>query len=326
MAVLEVRELRRPSLNTIEGSGERSFRVTLDQYTNYGAMMLEATTAIDPNDSNRKIPEKGQSFYTGLPPTQFGTPIVSEIYGELYSEQNKQWDVTVSYSALDDDGGGQNGGFEYPWNEPPVDDWGSTIVQRPMLVDVNNKPMVNSIGERFAEVLTRPVALRRLVVTENRKYGSFSPMAASKFISTINSASFSVGGQTIPQEKALCTGYNGRTAYVRDPNGNQTKYWQVTASWDIITDDDDWHGYILDQGYNQFDENGAPDTILIKGAVTPSAPQLLNGNGKRLINVDGSKNAAKSGAYLPIDTRRSASDRVFLRYEQFKKTSHGSII
>jgi len=326
MAVLKVRELRTPSLNTIEGNGERAFRVTLDTYTNYGAMMLEATTAIDPNDPTIRIPSKGESFYTGVLGTQFGTSIVEEVYGELYSEQNLTWTVTVSYGPLEEGQGGNNGGFEYPWNEPPVDDWGSTIVQRPMLVDVNDRPLVNSVGARFAEVITRPVALRRLVVKENRKFGSFSPMDAASFISTINRSSFSVSGQTIPKEKALCTAYNGRTAYANDQSGNQIKYWQITAAWDIITDDDDWHGYILDQGYNEFAENGGVQAILIKGGVKPSSPQLLNGNGKRKINVDGSTNGSSTGKHLPIDSRRSSSDRVFLRYEQFEKTSHGSIV
>ena len=326
MAITEVTERRAPRLDMLNKSGSRSYLVHFNAFTNYNDMFNEAAAAEDPS-TGLSIPQKGTNF-DGDEPAK-GDPLVTGISVELYDEQNMILEVNVTWSKAEETGSetdGGNGMDEYPWNLPKVYSWGHSNIEKRMVKDLDDNAIVNSYGDPFDEIITRPVSIRTLTVTWNKKKSAFNPIKANSFINTLNRSAFNINGSSIPREKALCTGYDGTLTYTT-ARGKQIQYYQVSASWSIITQgNDEWDGMVLDVGYNQLLPTG-PNKILLKGGVEPSSPQLLNGKGVRLKAANGDQNPDYSGAgtFLPIHPD-SNKDRVFLQYKPFGLSNHSSII
>ena len=321
MAITQVTEARSPRFSKISQTGQRVFHVYFDEFTDYATMFDEASAAVDPN-TGLKIPVEGDDF--GGNPVSTGqrkgvtgakyitTAVVEDVDIELFNEQNKIVEVTVSFAVPENDDEEDKetpdnpfNPTDYPWQQPPLDSFTHSNVQRLMTVDLDGRPIVNSAGDAFDTPITVPVAVRRQPRTRNVKSG-WNQATAARDINKVDQ-----GG------KRLCIAHDGVQKLYTKPDGSVTKYWAITQSWDIITSSepyDTWQGKIQDRGYR----DGDGKKILIDGEPAIS-PVKLNGSGEPLKNpLTGNNNPIGNGTGLRvIGGLSNDTNGVWLEYKKY---------
>jgi len=212
--IISVTEERKPALDIISQTGSRTYLVKFDAADdfggtkNYKAMILQASTAVDPS-TGLSIPQEATDF-DGQPPTVTGEAIVRNISCELFSEQNKIFEVNVRFAPADDDTGDK-----FPWLEPRVYEWGSSTATIPTESDAKGKAIENSAGDPFSDVTNITVAVQLVTARFNVKKGGFSPNKAKSLINTVNSGGFSIGAGSVAAKTALLTTYNAKLSFVQ---------------------------------------------------------------------------------------------------------------
>lgn len=324
--ITSVTEKREPRLNTISQSGSRVFQVIIDEFLStdkYSAVMELVGAGVDPTTS-LTIPQSGKDFDGGAP--VLNKAICTSIEVEQDSQQNTMWEVSCrferqSLQSSDDDGKVWQA---FPWQETPSVVWGNNIIQKPIAVDLDDKAIVNSAGERFDETVTRPIAVQTVTCTYNTKPTGFSPSNGSGKVNTVNSGAFRIFGTRVASGTALLKTYGG-AKLVANVNGVDVNYWQVTAAWDILPNVGDvgWQGIILDSGTKQYKTDRLVD-INGRGGAPLTSPQNLNGKGQRLYKSTGGTNGAGSNQSSLTAVRKAGV--WFLKYKQYETASHSGLI
>lgn len=319
--VTQVTELRAPSLSFPDLTGERSFLVYFDVFSDYQTMALLARDAVDPN-TELAIPQIGSDFGGNVYDEgksvidAQSTAVASNIEVGLYEQQNLIWEVTVEFGPNNSNSDGNN--TLYPWQEPDQISWGQTSGEEPMIKDLDGKYITNSAGYEFESAITRPIALTTLSVTKKRRNLSRIGQKQAK-VNTVNSSSLRAKNRTIPQGQALCTGVTARSAYHVTQEGKLREYWIVTVNWVIKEDGSGWQGEVGDYGYiNKFqqkalDKDGAPFAV----------PQKLDGEGN-FINEDGDSGYQSEGGQLEVV--ETFGDVNILGFKKFAEDNHSSLI
>ena len=304
--VIQVKEAREPILDVIDQTGSRSYHVYFDVADdvngtkNYLDMINKAARAVDPQ-SGLSIPQKAQDF-DGNKPTTTGEAIVRNITCELFNEQNLIWEVNVRFAPADD-----VTKDKFPWQEPRVYDWGSSTATIPTESDARGKAIENSAGDPFSDVTNITVAVQTLTLTYNAKVGQWDPDTAKGLMNTVNSGGFHIGSGHVSAGTGLLTAYNGKLASTT-VNDVTVEYWQVTASWKIDVDDVGlWELEKLDIGWEAENDQGVKAAILDENGVKYSAPQPLDGRGKRAVAAGKSVIGAGKLLEFRMYTRKSHS-------------------
>jgi len=206
---------------------------------------------------------------TGL---NLGSPYPGDPYAYLLSVNGKSdgedgcnWILTAKYGQF-----AFGNTSDCPWTQPSQMSWDYQQFEQILDYDVDNKAILNSTGDPFANPVTRDQCRAVLTVTQAEQ--SFQPQMSMMYSDTINSNAFC--GASAGQLKIPCI------PATRVWDARWGFYWQVryTFQFNPLT----WDKQILDQGYYELDsDTGKKKPILINGALA-SSPQLLDGSGAAL--------------------------------------------
>ena len=351
MSIINIVEHRVPDIDFDQLTATREFRVEFDAIVedpliagkpDYIEMAYQARGADLSGSGGIRIPHKGDVL-RGENPTSDAeeteeTPsqaVVTSRKASLFAEQNLEWLVVVEYSApetteLQKDADTDRAFDRFPWQLPAEYSWGHFFEKRRIYRDQEGNAITNSFGDDFTQSIFTNISIRTVTASWHERPSGFRPLVANEFINSINSSGFTLNGTFIPKNKAKCVGYDGvtQTAVV---NGESISYWKVNAVWHILTsDEDEWVGRVLDKGWKERVTFGGEDWVLDikdKNGFTPPTAQLLNGEGARLFNRDGSPTVEQGGGGgdLAIDEVWSTEKYKFLKYFPYQEMNHSRI-
>lgn len=179
------------------------------------------------------------------------------------SNDGLTWEVTVEYTTF-------NPAYNHlsPLDDLPEVSWGFAQFDEVVDTDVNGKPVVNTVGDRFD-----PAAMRdqsRPVLRVSRNEATYNQHLAAQFKDTINSDTFA--GFDRAQVKV------SNISASRQFNPLIGPYWRVDYEFALKPDEYGWVGRYLNQGFNELGSDGKPKLVLINSAPA-QVPAMLDEDG-----------------------------------------------
>lgn len=203
-------------------------------------------------------------------PNRSGLRLLNKNARQADDRNGEIWEVTCQYGfAL----------AEFPWQEPPVYQWGSQSTEQIVDYDVaTKKPIKNSAGAPFDPGVTATRFEATLTVSRNEI--DFNQAYTSQYTGAVNKSKFYGANPGF----VMCTGIPATTQYYIDQRGQRTRYWSVQYIF-AFRNQFSWQPKILDAGYMKKSGSGGLIPITIAGR-EPSSPVPLDGDGQPLANPD----------------------------------------
>ena len=195
-------------------------------------------------------------------------------------ESNRQhWQVEVTYSDAPPEAGEGEEPEENPLARPMEVSWDFSTQEEAYFVDNDPdepKPVVNSAGQPFEELLTREVAA--IVVSVRRNVTTFDPAAGMTMMDKLNAAPFDLDGVTIAARQAKLVGLGVGPVQIE----NGVTFREASFTLKIR---ENWDDVIEDRGFSQLDSNGKL-TEIVQGSppTRVDKPWPLDGEGKAKAN------------------------------------------
>lgn len=261
MAVLYVEEL----FDGRAGSGD------FKRQRNY-TRRFEVRTS-DPFDgplvvaSSPFLPGLGQPYIT-LREGDAGA-LVKSVDPEQHADDPTLWIVTVKYDTQFDtkDGQAPKDRPEDPLSRPPVWKFGFQKSTRPVTVDKDGKPIINSASFPFDPPVEEEVSLLTISVTKNVAF--WWADQAMALVKSVNKKKW----YTLPERTVKFDGQEAESKFE-----NNLQFWSVTSN--LIVNPETWDVKVLDAGYFELVLNTTtgikePRKILDKLGREPTAPWPL---------------------------------------------------
>jgi len=188
----------------------------------------------------------------------------------------KQWTVTAQYKVTT---GEENEPPEAdPEDDPPVVTFSSEIYQEPVFRDIDDKGIMNSAGDYFAD----PSPMRdaaHLIIKVKRNYKT-APAFCLSYQNSINASAFTIAGLTIAKQLARISRFELSEVKLRG------SYQYRELSFELHVHRDGWRPQILDAGLMQKDPDDANKRIPCVDAdgEKVTSPVALDGSGSQLSN------------------------------------------
>lgn len=322
MAIIAVTRVREFQIDAVTNRGSEQYYIYFDAWTNHAQMASQCLGATDPSTSMTTPNRKGQS----LDSVYFPSAIVDGLSPFPREGQNLSWQLNVSYGEVVTSGESVSSNSEvfdvYPWQLPKRYSWSHYFDQALMVHDKSGIPMLNSTGDRFETDVIVDRTIRTCQISFNTPLSNFDPKETGDFINTINSSSLSIAGSVFPKDtiKVLSYDSNAEPATVITKTGSvDIMYNQNTVS--VAYDPFTWEGIILDIGNM---ERGATGRIADADGVGYATAQRLNGDGVRLLQVDGvTPNVLATNINantLQLDVARSVTGvAAFMNYQRYNQ-------
>lgn len=135
-----------------------------------------------------------------------------------------------------------------PLSRTPEYSFGATVEQQEVYLDHSATPKLvqNSAGDKFENQPQGIISYQQVTITRNES--SFALSTIYTFNGSINDASFTVLGYTIPTACARMDSISA-TREVETINGTTYTYWRVTYVFSLNADT--WRATVYDTGYNK---------------------------------------------------------------------------
>lgn len=200
-------------------------------YHAYGDGSENAATATIADDGTTAIPEVGDTWAAAK---------ASDISADEHDADPWTFVVTVDYTSS------PNPSWTFPENplsQPNKYSYTSESVTEPYFRDTDNKPVVNSAGEVYAQTPQRERSYG--VITITRNVSSYDDATAESYRNLINSGSVSINGTTYAARKLRIKQYDAS-----GPNEqNGVTYWTETIV--IAKRPEGWDHVLEDRGLNE---------------------------------------------------------------------------
>jgi hypothetical protein len=261
MAIVDVTEIWSGETWEDEAEGnrtyERLFRVYSDTPTE---TQLAVKTAVG-------IPPLGSAYPTDV------TAFARRRSARRIDESRLVWEVTVAYDNSKPD--------PNPLLQPPKIRWSSSLVTQPVVRDLTGKACLNSAGDYFDPPLEADFPRWTATIQFNT---DFVPTWILSYSGAINSSPISIDGVAVDALHARIVSLE--IGEVQEEN--EVSFRQVTVGIECRrVGDQVFDLQPLDQGFREKVEDELKD-ILIEDAEgnlqRPTAPVLLDGNGRMLSN------------------------------------------
>jgi hypothetical protein len=219
-------------------------------------------------------------------------------------EKNRQsWDVTIDFARSE--------ATSNPLTEPAKFSRSVQNREEAFERDTHGKPVHNSAGDRFDDVLTREVSRTILKVTKN--FASW-PQSNYQLVNTVNRTPYRVGDELYAERQIRLVNMSDEQAFsdeLKGPSNPSGLYY--AASLEFCFAEDDWDAVILDQGVRQsfarwdvtyVDANGRDE--LIGGVVVRVSHAII----ERVNSAQEAQAifiAGNPGAVIPTPARRIAN-------------------
>ena len=320
--VILVSQQRRFSIDEVTKEGSEAFRVYFDTFSTQPELAKLCVGAVDPITA-LTVPSKKGEF---LDKVNWPEVVVDRISIQPAEGQNRYWLVEVSYgrTELPEFDIPDRVFDRMPWDMPHVPTWGHINDQAIMILGTDGGQILNSSGDRFDNELLVDRSLRTVNVHFNLPLGAIDAKTSGDFINKVNKTPFNIMGETFPSLTMKCLAYDATVETAQVNTGDdiiEVQYRSCDGGfvYDPLTHD----GFILDIG-NQGDNNaGVKKTLLDSQGARYSSPQLLNGNGRRLQNADGTFNAI-GGPNVDND-RSIAGVAAFIKYKKYEEVNLNQI-
>lgn len=184
-----------------------------------------------------------------------------DIQANEEADDGKQWLVTVQFGKSNDI---EENPLSLPW-EYSLD---GQAIEQPFDVDVEGRPIVNTVGDPFSSQTVRQVNQPILTITRNE--AAFNN-AYHLFSNTINSEVF-FGGDV---GTVLCQPIKQH----REKHATYGYYWPTTYTF--VYQPDGWDTKLINQGFRARGERGVLQNIIVQG-VPITEPALLTAGGQIL--------------------------------------------
>jgi hypothetical protein len=208
-------------------------------------------------------------------PGHVGLYVVEKTARQEEQDDYKHWLVDVVY---------ERASKRNPIYLPPVIEFQSAVYTRVADTyykytedEYEEKPILNSAGDKFDPPLEREVTLTRLVIQKNYAWSAFSAQDKYDFENSVNMYPMSIASISA---SALCAKMLSIDIQVGNlTDVKKTPYWIVKFTIEINRDK--YTRKVLDAGYNYIDTSVSPEQkkqILLNGQAAAD-PQLLDGSG-----------------------------------------------
>lgn len=259
MAVVKVREpfARSGSINAQwQREYERAFTVETDDADD-GPVTVGAAIPVKIGDTYRSRNDSDPGSYC------------QSIRVSCDTEGGKFWTATAQYGPRDI----LSQEPRDPTERPIKVSWSFSRFERPVVLDQDGKPVLNSAGDPFDPPLTVPDSWPLLTIVRNER--TFDSLLAYNFNEAVNLDPF--------------WGVDPGIVKVLDINGELAKDqdigWYYVVTYQFEFNPDGWQPSVPDLGYRELDASGKPTDITVDG--TPvGKPVRLNGKGKYLDKAD----------------------------------------
>lgn len=266
MAVVKVKEHfagRRSSKRDGVVSHTRIFLVECDDIHDGTATAVSAQGIPDEGDLH---PTEPLCFVTGVDASP-------------YEDDSHRFEVTVEYSTSGEEAD------EDPLNAPWDISWGSSESAEPFFRDANDKPVTNSAGQPFEQLIERDSGQLIITVVKNEATGN--PGSDEALSHTVNNHDVVLAGTVFLEDTLKLS----PIASQKQTTAGIT-YWRKTYQFKARRRG--WMLKIYDQGYQQIDtqtvtnSDGDPEErislkpILDKTGNRVERPYPLNGEGKAM--------------------------------------------
>lgn len=169
-----------------------------------------------------------------------------------------------------------------PLSRPAEVSWDFDDGTEPYFLDRSEepKPVVNSVKERFAELLERDTGSLVATITKNIPANAYSPSDAIAMKNAVNEGGISVDGISIDAGQAKCKGWTAGPRLFE--NGVAYRVSKV-----VLQFRESWDHVVEDRGFNEKDGSTGKVKQIVKGTppTKPETPWPLDGAGVAKANI-----------------------------------------
>lgn len=187
---------------------------------------------------------------------------------ECTTDDGKGWTAVARYGPYDANLEPAN-----PVERPIKVSWSFARFERPVIVDLDGVPVLNSAGDPFDPPLT--IDDSRPILTIVRNEQGFDPLLAYQFKDAVNADAFWGVGPGIVKVLDISD------ELTKDPDIG----WYHVVTYQFEFNPDGWQAHIADLGYRELNLTNELVPILFKG-VPATVPARLNGEGGYLEDPD----------------------------------------